>query len=95
MDVPDHHFPVLNELKKKAASSESRVLNFKIMPAATTVTQPEEYTPVYWDGGDLPPPEGLYGKAIHDTKTPADQRHKETGQCTELFHGIKSLYQTQ
>jgi hypothetical protein len=42
------------------------------MPAATTVTQPEEYTPVYWDGGDLPPPEGLYGKAIHDSKTPAD-----------------------
>ena len=25
MDVPDHHFPVLNELKKKTASSESRV----------------------------------------------------------------------
>jgi hypothetical protein len=40
------------------------------MPAATTVTQPEEYTPVYWDGGDLPPPEGLYGKAIHDSKLP-------------------------
>jgi hypothetical protein len=48
---------VLNELKKKTASSESRVLNFKIMPTVPPVT-PAEYTPVYWDG-DLPSPETL------------------------------------
>jgi hypothetical protein len=46
------------------------------MPAAT-VTQVEAYTPVYWDG-DLPPPERLYGKAIHDAKTPAQQRQEAT-----------------
>jgi hypothetical protein len=83
MDVPDHHFPVLNELKKKTASSESRVLNFKIMPTVPPVT-PAEYTPVYWDG-DLPSPEGLYGKAIHDSKTPADQRHEAT-QLFDFLH---------
>jgi hypothetical protein len=38
--------------------------------------------PVYWDG-DLP--EGLYGKAIHDAKTPAQQRQE----ATQLF---KFLY---
>ena len=49
MDVPNYHFSVLNELKKKTASS-----------------------------GDLPPPERLYGKAIHDAKTPAQQRQEAT-----------------
>ena len=55
------------------------------MPTVPPVTQePDEYTPVYWDG-DLPSPEGLYGKAIHDSKTPADQRHEAT-QLFDFLH---------
>ena len=44
----------------------------------TTVSQQAEaYTPVCWDGA-YPLPEGMYGTAVNEKKTPAQQRHEAT-----------------
>ena len=53
----------------------------------TVSQEAEAYTPVCWDGA-YPLPEGMYGTAINEKKTPAQQRHE----ATQIFQFLSSSF---